>query len=571
MRLRYLFGALAFSAAMALAQSPSGVVINEFQYDDTGTDDREFVELYNATGAAVDISGWQLRGHDEQFPTDNNADYTVPANTMIPAFGFYVFGAATVANVNQVVGVNNLWENDVESLVLVDATGAVQDAVTYEANKITNPAIYPIQFREGAGVYGNFSSQDTTLQAWGRWNDGLDTDDNGRDFGLMPLTPGATNVQPSLLPFVEIFDGLAVGATIPGWRGSFRDPVATDPQFADPVNPSPIPPSPSGGNCMIMWDTTGGGNAAFLTTGATNNMSLECYVYIRESAPTFPGTLGALVCPDFETWSIGVRGTPDVFHNHPLPNTNLPPCGNLTITDTNGQTGVCWYYQTDIQGNAVIMLLDETTGGNTERILATIPIVPGVNDGWQRLRLVISQDVIVANFGGTYGVDNSGVRVQALLNSADAANLGTAYMSYREFIVNNTNARPVCVDDLIVTNTATPYTVFMKQTAPGALTVENRGLTVGFDFFNIFSIIPCPGGPGTGPFFGLCAIDPNLELIPQALNPVGVDPFHPYAFTDSYTSPTYNGIVPGIVVDILSLQVANGLIVGLNYNRHVTL
>jgi hypothetical protein len=38
----------------------AAIIINEFSYDDGGTDDKEFVELYNNGGAAVDISGWTL-------------------------------------------------------------------------------------------------------------------------------------------------------------------------------------------------------------------------------------------------------------------------------------------------------------------------------------------------------------------------------------------------------------------------------------------------------------------------------------------------------------------------------
>ena len=41
---------------MALAQPR--VVINEFAYDDTSTDNLEFIELYNADTVPVDISGW---------------------------------------------------------------------------------------------------------------------------------------------------------------------------------------------------------------------------------------------------------------------------------------------------------------------------------------------------------------------------------------------------------------------------------------------------------------------------------------------------------------------------------
>lgn len=58
------------------------VVINEFAYDDTGTDDVEFVELYNAGTTPVDISGWILQSRD-QLSGDNNPGYATPAGTVL--------------------------------------------------------------------------------------------------------------------------------------------------------------------------------------------------------------------------------------------------------------------------------------------------------------------------------------------------------------------------------------------------------------------------------------------------------------------------------------------------------
>ena len=66
-------------------------------------DTREFVELYNAGGSAVDISGWTLTS--KQIGSNFNLaagtkTYTIPASQSIPAGGFYVIGAAGVPNVN---------------------------------------------------------------------------------------------------------------------------------------------------------------------------------------------------------------------------------------------------------------------------------------------------------------------------------------------------------------------------------------------------------------------------------------------------------------------------------------
>ena len=59
-----LCGAIAALPSLASAQ----VVINEFQYDDESTDDREFVELYNAGALAVDISGQRVAAEVVKMP-----------------------------------------------------------------------------------------------------------------------------------------------------------------------------------------------------------------------------------------------------------------------------------------------------------------------------------------------------------------------------------------------------------------------------------------------------------------------------------------------------------------------
>ena len=79
---------------MALAQPR--VVINEFAYDDTGTDNLEFIELYNADTEPVDISGWIVDCGDQILPPDNNPDFTIPADTVLQPGQYYVIGTAAL-------------------------------------------------------------------------------------------------------------------------------------------------------------------------------------------------------------------------------------------------------------------------------------------------------------------------------------------------------------------------------------------------------------------------------------------------------------------------------------------
>lgn len=110
------------------------IVMSEIFYDTPGTDsDEEWIELFNAGGAAVDISGWNI--------TDNNgtgSTYTYPNGISIAAGTFYTVAADQV-------GFNNLYSknadatgsipalnNGGDALVLKDGSGTTIDAVAWE-------------------------------------------------------------------------------------------------------------------------------------------------------------------------------------------------------------------------------------------------------------------------------------------------------------------------------------------------------------------------------------------------------------------------------------------------------
>jgi hypothetical protein len=78
----------------------------------------------------------------------------------------------------------------------------------------------------------------------------------------------------------------------------------------------------------------------------------------------------------------------------------------------------------------------------------------------------------------------------------------------------------------------------IATTQPGSelgVVITNSWLIPGHEYFNVASLNPCAGGPGTGPYGGLCFS--NLEdLAWQLLLPVGVEPFH---FIAASTSATF--------------------------------
>ncbi|MCA9447142.1 MAG: lamin tail domain-containing protein [Candidatus Omnitrophica bacterium] len=122
---------------------PGSVVINEFSYDpstggvvrdynnDGGASDEEdeFVEIFNVTNQAVDISGWSI--DDKGRPSEDA--FVFPANTILPAKGFAIVfngGTPTGFKVPAFTGLPRLG-NGGDRIFLEDGFGDI-DSVGYE-------------------------------------------------------------------------------------------------------------------------------------------------------------------------------------------------------------------------------------------------------------------------------------------------------------------------------------------------------------------------------------------------------------------------------------------------------
>ncbi len=185
-------------AASALADN---VVINEFVAKGT-----EWIELYNPTGAAVDIGGWQLT-------SGSGLNYTITTGTVLPAGAYVSFptGGAFLSNDGDVI---HLYTSTLE----VDAVG-----------------------------YGYSGGAPLPISAYStaRVPNGADTDDDARDWNMDNTpTQAAANDAPgvtlgtsvSLNEFdnypvsgndkVEIYNPTTQVVTLTGWFLSDGDAVA---------------------------------------------------------------------------------------------------------------------------------------------------------------------------------------------------------------------------------------------------------------------------------------------------------------------------------------------------------
>jgi hypothetical protein len=407
------------AAALTLSSVASAaVIINEVLYDDVGTDDREYVELYNNGGATEAIGDWTLGGRD---PGGANSTVTITAGTMLAPGAYYVIGNAGVLNVNQVVGANS-FENDNESLELRDgpvATGTLRDAVAYETNKgaafaSPTPGVAEI----GPGYFGNHQAGvDVGAVAplngnvsVARYLDGVDTNNNGRDFGMRPSTPGSSNSAGGTMTNYAVPnpDVLAVGSDVPGMVGSFRNPKVINPTVADTNNPNAIAPPPGSTNAYTLWDTAGGGdgattNAVYGTTAS--KFSIKAYlatddlpVQTNSAGVEFKGT---------EITMYGIGGG-DVFTNLTdlTGDVGLGAVALPAAESGNGFTGVAWIYERVGLGPGVppsspisekLHLVDANDGGDSDVggntpldwiILASFDLSSTPN-GWHNLGIEI--------------------------------------------------------------------------------------------------------------------------------------------------------------------------------------
>ena len=453
--------------ASVLAFAPQGpgtstapVVINEYSNDDSGTDNLEFVEIYNRSGAPVDISGWTLNGEEGTAASAANGVTTFAAGTILAPGQYLVVGQAAVPNVNVVVtgalpGIV-LENTESDGITLRDTTGAVIDAVVWSYKTWTAPVP---AWLEGHGLWGQYILFDAAgflpqgLMTPQRRVDGWDTNVNSADFVMMGWTPGAANGTTQNLPlsFVENCDG-AVGSIVGNASHTFLGAQIFDPASVVIAQTTAVPPvqttrtypaSPQGGNIARIQDPTGGGNVLQPNVVLGSSFNAEVYVYVTGSNPALAALAG-----QGESWAFGVAGTTNSYGTA----TDVP--GNFfaqtslcatTLNTAPTATGLAWMAYVSAT-ETKIYLVDANGGGTAApfTVLAgPITATPGVNDGWQRLRLRVDNGAFVANFGGTYGVDDG----QRFTGTCTVRS-GAVYVQYRECVSSNPNLAGMYVDRL---------------------------------------------------------------------------------------------------------------------------
>ncbi len=176
------------SALLLLASAPiahAGVLINELQYDPTGSDDGyEWVELCNNGADPVDLSGYTIQEATSSWSTA----YTLGAGT-IDAGGYVIIGyGGTTWSGSFSPNLPN-GGSQTDGVRLTDSTGVVVDTVLYDSPN-TKALV------DDSGVAGvSFAADVSSAHSLGRWPDCADTNASGVDFAdYATPSPGVVNV-----------------------------------------------------------------------------------------------------------------------------------------------------------------------------------------------------------------------------------------------------------------------------------------------------------------------------------------------------------------------------------------
>jgi endonuclease G len=165
--------------ANSVRATSSTILISEFRTRGTAGGNDEFVELYNATNAAIDIGGWKINASNASGTTGTRV--TINAGTMIPAHGHFLATNNAAGGYSGAVAGNQTY-----------ATGITDDGGIAILNT-ANVVIDQVGMSSGSAYKeGTVLSQLTTNvnRSWERKpGDGsgssTDTDVNGSDFQLI--------------------------------------------------------------------------------------------------------------------------------------------------------------------------------------------------------------------------------------------------------------------------------------------------------------------------------------------------------------------------------------------------
>ncbi len=169
--------------------NPGDIIINEIMKNPSavGDTDGEYFEVYNTTGAAIDLAGWVV--------SDLGSDsHSIASSVVVPAMGYAVLGINSNSATNGGVPVDYQYSgitlgNGTDEIILTIG-GTEIDRVVYDDASFPDDAGASLEFLPtllGSGT------EDTDNDTGSNWQSSTTTLGGGPDLG----TPGAVNSSPT--------------------------------------------------------------------------------------------------------------------------------------------------------------------------------------------------------------------------------------------------------------------------------------------------------------------------------------------------------------------------------------
>ena len=181
-------GLLALTSNMIFS-THAAIVINEIDYDQAGTDNAEFIEIFNSGSSALTLDNYSIDlingSNSSRYRTIDLSGFSINANS------YFVVCSNTglVANCDYSFTTTSGWfQNGApDAIGLYDNNSVLVDSISYEGALLS--------FTEGNVL--TISDNNTDIVSIARIPDGLDNNDNDYDFKLGCITPGSANIAGS--------------------------------------------------------------------------------------------------------------------------------------------------------------------------------------------------------------------------------------------------------------------------------------------------------------------------------------------------------------------------------------
>jgi large repetitive protein len=202
--LKATLGATSFTSTINVVALAGNLVINEVDYDQVGTDNGEFIEIYNGTGAPVDLVGYQLYlvngvGSAVYLKYDLSPAGTLADQQYLVVASATVTVAPGALKLNFALATDNVQNGAPDGIALVNlTTSTLVDALSYEGSMtMVNLAgmFGTVSLVEGTALASTVADSNTDPASLCRLPNGTDTNNAATDWALSATpTPGAPNV-----------------------------------------------------------------------------------------------------------------------------------------------------------------------------------------------------------------------------------------------------------------------------------------------------------------------------------------------------------------------------------------